>query len=50
VGSVLSGGLRDLIERFKQNGQGIAGTPGSRRVPINPWPRSSYSKRLALRC
>jgi len=24
VGSVLSGGLRDLIERFKQNGQGTA--------------------------
>jgi len=24
VGSVLSGGLRDLIERFKQNGQGSA--------------------------
>ena len=24
VGSVLSGGLRDLIERFKQNGQGRA--------------------------
>jgi uncharacterized protein YidB (DUF937 family) len=24
VGSVLSGGLRDLVERFKQNGQGQA--------------------------
>jgi uncharacterized protein YidB (DUF937 family) len=24
VGSVLSGGLRDLVERFKQNGQGKA--------------------------
>ncbi len=24
VGSVLSGGLRDLVERFKQNGQGHA--------------------------
>ena len=24
VGSVLSGGLRDLVERFRQNGQGVA--------------------------
>ena len=33
VGSVLSGGLRDLIDRFKQNGQGQAADSWVERGP-----------------
>ena len=33
VGSVLSGGLRDLVERFKQNGQGHAADSWVNRGP-----------------
>ena len=33
VGSVLSGGLRDLVERFKQNGQGGAADSWVQRGP-----------------
>jgi uncharacterized protein YidB (DUF937 family) len=36
VGSVLSGGLRDLIERFKQNGQGIAADSWVKTGPNQP--------------
>jgi len=36
VGSVLSGGLRDLIERFKQNGQGSAADSWVRTGPNQP--------------
>ena len=35
AGSVLSGGLGDLIERFKQNGQGQAADSWVRQDPIN---------------
>ena len=36
VGSVLSGGLRDLIERFKQNGQGTAADSWVKTGPNQP--------------
>jgi uncharacterized protein YidB (DUF937 family) len=36
VGSVLSGGLRDLVERFKQNGQGDAADSWVNRGPNKP--------------
>ena len=36
AGSVLSGGLRDLIERFKQNGQGQAADSWVRTGPNQP--------------
>lgn len=36
VGSVLSGGLRDLIERFKQNGQGPAADSWVKTGPNQP--------------
>ena len=36
VGSVLSGGLRDLIERFKQNGQGSAADSWVKTGPNQP--------------
>ena len=36
VGSVLSGGLRDLIERFKQNGHGEAADSWVRPGPNQP--------------
>jgi uncharacterized protein YidB (DUF937 family) len=36
VGSVLSGGLRDLVERFKQNGQGQAADSWVGRGPNQP--------------
>ena len=36
VGSVLSGGLRDLIERFKQNGQGQAADSWVKTGPNQP--------------
>ncbi len=38
VGSVLSGGLRDLVERFKQNGQGQA---------ADSWVKSGPNQQLA---
>ena len=38
VGSVLSGGLRDLIERFKQNGQGTA---------VDSWVKTGPNQPLA---
>ena len=36
VGSVLSGGLRDLVERFKQNGQGHAADSWVNTGPNQP--------------
>ena len=36
AGSVLSGGLRDLVERFKQNGQGQAADSWVGRGPNQP--------------
>ncbi len=36
AGSVLSGGLRDLIERFKQNGQGTAADSWVKTGPNQP--------------
>ena len=36
VGSVLSGGLRDLVERFKQNGQGQAADSWVKSGPNQP--------------
>ena len=36
VGSVLSGGLRDLVERFKQNGQSQAADSWVKRGPNQP--------------
>jgi uncharacterized protein YidB (DUF937 family) len=36
MGSVLSGGLRDLVERFKQNGQGQAADSWVKRGPNQP--------------
>src|SRR5689334_21266718 len=36
AGSVLSGGLRDLVERFKQNGQGHAADSWVNRGPNQP--------------
>ena len=36
VGSVLSGGLRDLVERFKQNGQGQAADSWVKPGPNQP--------------
>ena len=36
VGSVLSGGLRDLIERFRQNGQGQAADSWVKTGPNQP--------------
>ena len=50
VGSVLSGGLRDLVERFKQNGQGQAADSWVKQVPINSSARISSSKRSAPIC
>ena len=36
AGSVLSGGLRDLVERFKQNGQGQAADSWVKTGPNQP--------------
>src|SRR5262245_8241002 len=36
IGSVLSGGIRDLVERFKQNGQGQAADSWVKRGPNQP--------------
>ena len=36
IGSVLSGGLRDLVERFRQNGQGEAAESWVRPGPNQP--------------
>ena len=50
AGSVLSGGLRDLVERFKEMGHGEAADSWVRRVPINRSARISSSRRSAPTC
>ena len=50
VGSVLSGGLGDLVDRFKQNGQGQAADSWVKTGPINRSARISSSKRSAPMC
>ena len=50
AGGVLSGGLGELLERFKQTGQSQSATPGSTPAPISRAPRPTSSGRLARRC
>ena len=48
AGGVLSGGLGELVDRFKQSGQ--PRSPGSRRGPTGRALRPSSSRRSAPRC
>ena len=41
VGGLLGGGLGELLDRFKQNGQGDAAEFGSIKVPIKTYPHPS---------
>ena len=50
AGELLSGGLGELVDRFKQSGHGETAEPGSEPAPINPSPRSSSNRRSAPRC
>ena len=46
VGSVLSGGLRDLVDRFRQNGQGPAVDSWVNRGPNQPLGRDELEKAI----
>jgi hypothetical protein len=50
AGGILSGGLGELIERFKQSGQAEAADSWSKRAPTNRARRPSSSRRSAPRC
>jgi hypothetical protein len=50
AGGILSGGLGELMERFKQSGQGRPRTLGSIQARTNHARRPSSSRRWALRC
>ena len=50
AGGILSGGLGELVDRFKQSGQAKPRSPGLKRAPTNPARRPSLSRRLARRC
>ena len=48
AGGILSGGLSELVDRFRQNGHAETATPGSARVQTSQSHHLSFSKRLAL--
>ena len=50
AGGILSGGLGELADRFKQSGQGETADPGSTPAPTNLAQRLNLSRRLAPRC
>lgn len=50
VGGLLNGGLGELLERFKQNGQGDAANPGSTRGRTKNFPRPNSSRPSGRTC
>ena len=50
AGGILSGGLSELVDRFKQSGQSETAESWVKRVPTSSARQRSLSRRLARRC